>query len=145
MWYLVIGGIIIYVLYHFLSDLNKDNKDLKNITVYQKFKVLADNINDSAYNGQGNIRMHPNDKRSFHIYKPNTPQIIDFQYGTGHLTITWRYKYLGDNEIVYEETLHNVREISDEEQENISQKIIAEMNRRIDKIMTQTHGFNPNK
>lgn len=143
MTWIIIILIVGYILFHFLKDLNKDNQDLKNQNIYEKFKVLADNINQNAYQGQGNIRMHPNDKRSFHIYKPNAPQIIEFQYGTGHLTIIWRYKYLGDNEIVYEETLRNVRDISDEEQNTVSKQIISEMNRRIDKVMTQTHGFSP--
>ena len=82
MTWIIVLLIVGYILFHFLKDLNKDNQDLNYQNIYGKFQVLADSINDSAYNGQGNIRTHPNDKRSFHIYKPNSPQIINFQYGT---------------------------------------------------------------
>lgn len=144
-WFIIIliVGSMLVIFYQFLKDFNKDNKDLENQNIYKKFKVLADNINQSAYQGQGRIRMHPNDKRSFHIYMPNAPQIVEFNYSTGHLTIIWRYKYLGDNEIVYEETLRNVRDISNEQQRSVSKQIINEMNRRIDKVMQKTHSYSP--
>lgn len=130
---MILGIIIVvcFVLFAFLKDFNKDNQDLEEETITQKFKTIANTINKYAYNGLGKTVPHPNDKRSFHIYQDGAPQIILFEYGTGHLTITWKYKYMGDNEIVHKKIFHNMRNTSYNEQEKIAEGMISEMDKLI--------------
>ena len=66
------------------------------------------------------------DKRSFNLYQDGKNQIIKFEYGTGHLTITWKYKYF-QKEIVHEKQYDNVRNLSLFEQQKIADNIISEM------------------
>jgi len=144
MWFVIIS-IVVGVLIAFLKDLNKDNKELNNQSISEKFKVIADEFNRNAFAGLADIRIHPNDKRSFHLYKEDSSQIIVFEYGTGILVITWRYKYMGEKEIVYKRTISDARNISLGEQKRIARQMNSEMNKRIDTKMNETWGYNPNQ
>ncbi len=83
-------AIVAVVLFRFFSDLNKDNDDLYGTTVHEKFSVVVDGINSEAFNGMGTIIQL--DKKSFNLYDDSN-QIVHFMYSTGHLTITWKFKY----------------------------------------------------
>lgn len=113
-----------YILIKFFSDLNKDNSDLGNTSFETKFEIVVDLLNDFAYNGLGVVTVL--DKRAFNLYKNGSHQIIMFRYGTGHLTIIWKYKYF-QKEVVYEKTFHNVRNLSIFEQGKIAEVVIKEM------------------
>lgn len=139
---LVITGIIAY---NFFKDFNQDNKDLEHVSVYQKFNTIAQRINDYAYDGKGILRPHINDKRSFHVYLTGAPQIINFDYGAGILTIEWKYKYLGDLEVIHRVNFPNCRNLSESEQIKIADRMIYEMDAIIDDKMIEVHGFNPQK
>lgn len=116
--------VIVYILIRFFSDLNKDNSDLDNTTLEYKFEVIVSLLNDFAYNGLGRVTVL--DKRSFNLYEVGSHQIIMFRYGTGHLTIIWKYKYF-QKEVVYEKTFENVRNLSIFEQGRIAELVIREM------------------
>ena len=81
-------------------------------------------INDSAFNGDGSVTSL--DKREFNLYEDGHNQIIKFQYSTGHLTITWKYKYF-QKEIVHERQFNDVRNLSLFDQQKIGEQMIKEM------------------
>ena len=91
MWVIFILVIVGIVLFNFANDLNKDNYDLQHQNVHEKFATITGALNAFAFNGKGSVI--PLDKRSYNLYEDGKNQIINFNYSTGHLTITWKYKY----------------------------------------------------
>ncbi len=67
-----------------------------------------------------------NSKREFSLYKEGANQIINFIYGTGDLTIIWKYKYF-QKELVHKKHFSNVRNLSVFEQQKIAEQMIKEM------------------
>ena len=122
---IVVAGIII----KFLIDLNKDNYDLQGGTISDKFKLLIHILNDAAFGGHGQISI--TDKRRCNLYKEGSNQIIILNYGTGILTITWRYKYF-HKEVVHEKQFNDVRNISSFDQQKIANQMVMEMNHIIE-------------
>ena len=122
-WAIIIGVIFI-TLFRFLTDLNKDNYDLQGQSLAEKFKFIVEYLNEAAF--QSNGRVVYIDKRSFNLWKDGSNQIILFNYGTGHLTITWNYKYF-QKEVVHERVFKNVRNLSLFEQQKIATLMINEM------------------
>lgn len=127
-WVIVIA-IIVIILFRFFNDLNKDNYDLQGQSLSEKFKFTVEMLNDAAFNGQGAVTTL--DKRSFNLYQDGQNQIIYFTYGTGHLTITWKYKYFKykyfQKEVVHEKLFRDVRNLSLFEQQKIAEIMIKEM------------------
>tara|TARA_B110000977_G_C10786473_1_gene380719 strand:+ start:131 stop:553 length:423 start_codon:yes stop_codon:yes gene_type:complete len=124
MIWIVVIGIVGFIMIRFFSDLNKDNTDLQGQPLSKKFTVIVNSINEAAYGGMGKVTIL--DKRSFNLYQDVQNQIINFQYGTGHLTITWKYKYF-QKEIVHEKQYNDVRNLSLFEQQKIADNMISEM------------------
>ena len=122
-WTIVIA-IIGIILFSFFSSLSKDNDDLQGRTLPEKFNVIVNMINEAAFNGDGSVTTL--DKREFNLYEDGQNQIIKFQYSTGHLTITWKYKYF-QKEIVHERQFNDVRNLSLFEQQKIGEQMIREM------------------
>lgn len=134
-WIFVIG-IVLFILFSFFKDASKDKDDLRNTSLKEKFNVIVNTLNSEAFNGNGSVTNL--DKRSFNLYEQGKNQIIQFQYGTGHLTLTWKYKYF-QKEIVHEKTYTNVRNLSLFEQKKIADDMINQMrnvveNHKIDVI-----------
>lgn len=122
-WTIVIV-IIGYILIRFFISLSKDNDDLQGRTLDDKFNVIVNMINDAAFNGRGSVTTL--DKREFNLYEEGQNQIIKFQYSTGHLTITWKYKYF-QKEVVHKRQFNDVRNLSLFEQQKIGEQMIKEM------------------
>lgn len=122
-WTIVIA-IIGIILFRFFTSLSKDNDDLQGRTLAEKFNVIVNMINEAAFNGDGSVTTL--DKREFNLYEDGQNQIIKFQYSTGHLTITWKYKYF-QKEIVHERQFNDVRNLSLFEQQKIGEQMIREM------------------
>ena len=120
----IVFAIIGIFLFRFLADLNKDNDDLQGRTLDDMFLIIVNMINESAFNGNGEV-IHLN-KRRFNLYEEGKQQIIWFAYSTGHLTITWRYKYF-QKEVVHERQFNNVRNLSVFDQQKIANQMIEEM------------------
>ncbi len=108
----------------FLFDLKKDDVVLKNQTLPEKFNVLVDVLNTFVFQRLGKVNVI--DRRSFNLYQAKQNQIIFFQYATGHLTVTWKYKYL-HHEVVHEEVFANVRDITSEQQQLIAENLLLKM------------------
>lgn len=124
----LIISIIVYIILRFFSDFyserKKDNLDLLAQSLDKKFIVIVSMLNDAAFNGRGKVIDRV--PKFFNLYEDRQNQIITFLYGTGHLTITWRYKYL-QNEVVHERQFNNVRNISAYDQQIIAETMIGEM------------------
>ena len=124
MFWTIVIVIIGYTLIKFFSSLNQDNYDLQGQSMDNKFGVIVQSLNDAAFRGRGDVTTL--DKRSFNLYENGQNQIILFRYGTGHLTMIWKYKYF-QKEIVHEKTFNNVRNLSIFEQQKIADQMIFEM------------------
>lgn len=122
-WTIVIV-IVGYIFIRFFISLSKDNDDLQGRTLDDKFNVIVHMINEAAFNGRGSVTTL--DKREFNLYEEGQNQIIKFQYSTGHLTITWKYKYF-QKEVVHERQFNDVRNLSLFEQQKIGEQMINEM------------------
>jgi hypothetical protein len=122
-WTIVIV-IVGYILIRFFIALSKDNDDLQGRTLDDKFDVIVNMINDAAFDGAGSVTTL--DKREFNLYEDGQNQIIKFQYSTGHLTITWKYKYF-QKEVVHKRQYNDVRNLSSFDQEKIGKQMISEM------------------
>jgi hypothetical protein len=97
---------------------------LQGRTLDDKFNVIVNMINDAAFDGGGSVTTL--DKREFNLYEDGQNQIIKFQFSTGHLTITWKYKYF-QKEIVHERQFNDVRNLSLFDQQKIGEQMIKEM------------------
>ncbi len=124
MFWIFILAVVGYILFKFLNDLNKDKYDLEGKSVEEKFNVVVNAINNAAFNGEGKITRL--DKRSFNLYQQGSNQIINFQYSTGTLTVTWRFKYF-QKEVVHKKDFYDVRNLSLFEQQKIADRMIGEM------------------
>ena len=123
-WVIIICIVIAIFLGRFIVELIKDNKDLQDTSLPEKFKLVVDIINDSAFNGNGVIKVV--NKRRFTLYQHGENQIIIFEYSTGNLNIQWRYKYL-QQEVVHERLFDDARNYGIIEQERIASHIVEEM------------------
>ena len=121
---IIIIAIVIIILFRFISAMNKDKYDLQNQSLAEKFKFIVEMLNEAVFEGQGEITTL--DKKSFNLYKIGENQIIHFVYGTGILTIIWKYKYF-QKEIVHEKQFNDVRNLSLFEQQKIAKTMINEM------------------
>jgi len=126
-WF-VIAAAVAFVLYKFFSALAQDKQDLKGTSVQEKFGVIAQCINNAAFQGRGKVTVTASDE--FNIYQDGKNQIIKFAYSTGSLTIQWKYKFF-QKEVVHEKVFPNVRNLSLFEQENIANRMIDETSRVI--------------
>jgi hypothetical protein len=136
-WIIAIS-IVGYIAFRFFSDVNKDNDDLRGQNLNEKFKIISGLINDAAFNGLGKVVTL--DKRSFNVYQDGKNQIVHFFYSTGHLTITWKYKYF-QKEVVHEKNFRDVRNLSIFEQQRIAEIMINEMANVIQKHQNAVVGF----
>lgn len=117
---IIIAG---YILYRFIQDVKKDEQDLSNETMLEKFSVIVQRINEVECKDQGDVLIES--ARDFNLYKEGDNQIFLFNYGTGHLTIWGKYKYF-HKEMVFEKTFYDVRNISTIQQHNIADAFIVE-------------------
>jgi len=128
-WIIVFVIIVAYVGFNFFNSLNKDDDDLQRQSVSEKFAVIVNLLNNAAFNGLAEVT--PIDKREFNLYDGSN-QIIKFQYSTGSLTITWKYKYY-QKEIIHERNFTEVRNLSIFKQEKIARNMMEEMRQVVEK------------
>jgi hypothetical protein len=124
MIWIILIIVIGFILIRFFISLNKDNEDLQVKPLSEKFEIIVNTLNDSAFHGKGNITTI--DNRRFNLYQDGQNQIINFDYSTGHLTIIWKYKYF-QKELIHERQFRDVRNVSLFEQQKIAETIIREM------------------
>lgn len=116
--------IVAFIIIRFSMGLNKDKRELRDQTLDQKFNGMVIMINQYAFNGEGTVFYL--DKREFNLYRENANQIVKFQYSTGILTITWKYKYY-HQEVVLQKDFNNTRNMPLAKQERLASGVIDEM------------------
>ncbi len=129
MWIIIIIAIVAIALIKFFTAFEKDNNDLHQQSLSEKFEIIIQSINEVAFNGTGEIIVR--DKRTIQLYQKGKNQTILFVYGTGHLTITWKYKYF-QKEIVHEKQFNEVRNLSVFEQQAIAKIMIESMDKVVE-------------
>lgn len=117
---LMVGAMII----KFFIELKKDSDDLRFTTAPEKFRILAQILNNTVYDGIGEVTIL--DKRNFNLYAEGSNQLIQFAYSTGSLTIVWRYKYF-QKEVRHKRIFHNMRNVSIFTQQKIAETMIEDM------------------
>ncbi len=122
-WIIVVAVVISLIV--FTTKFNKDNQDLNGQSLYDKFKIVTDTLNNYAFNGEAQV--YEIDKRNFNLGAKAYNQLINFEYGAGSLTIIWKYKYF-QKEVVNKKFFSNVRNLSVFEQEKIARVMIERMN-----------------
>lgn len=130
MVWVIILVVVAFILFSFSRGVVKDNEDLRYTSLTEKFEFIVYNLNKAAFNG--NAQTVVLDKRSFNLHQQGKNQLIQFHYSTGHLTITWRYKYF-QKEIVHENTYNDVRNLSIFQQQSIAEDMISQMERVMNK------------
>lgn len=126
-----IAGIIIFRFFFvFFSERKKDLIELENHPLEEKFSVLVSSINLEAFGGKGEIV--DRETKFFNLYREGSHQLVTFIYGTGHLTIIWRYEYL-QKEVCHKIHLKNVRNINASDQYEVAESFILEMRKIIKK------------
>lgn len=132
MW--IIVTIIVLIAGSMLIELSKDNSDLQNQSIAEKFEYTISALNSAAYNGNGSVGQLR--KRSCSLYEKDSNQILLFSYSAGTLTITWKYKYF-QKEVILEKDYINSRNLSIFEQQNIVEDMKNNM-----AIMIENHKLN---
>lgn len=140
LWIITIVAVLA-MFFFFWRALNKDRIELKGSTLEQKFSVMVDLFNQAAYGGAG--RTHSLSWRSFNLYRENAQQIFNFNYSTGHLTVTWKFKWY-HQEVTHIQDFNYVRNITDAQQEELAMRFLEEcrvkMEVHIDKV-EQARGY----
>lgn len=116
--------LFLFFLVKFFFAMEQDNHELRNESLSEKFGVIIQAINNAAFNGNGSVTYL--DKRSVNLYLDGENQIIHFRYGTGHLTVIWKFKYF-QKEVIHEKAFNNVRNLSIFEQQRLAELMITEM------------------
>jgi len=113
--------IIIIILLSYRKNLNADKHELKSIPLEDKFKIIRKLLNDHYFNGNASVSIV--DQRSFNLYQKPSNKIITFNYSTGILTITLRFKYF-EKEMVSKKDFDSARNLSLFEQQTIAERFI---------------------
>ncbi len=132
-----IGIIFIISLFKFNSNLKEDKKELSVEPLEEKFQIITNILNEQAFLGKATIIKKGN--REYELFEKGSNQLINFHYSTGHLTITWKYKYY-QKEIIHTKQYDNVRNLSIFQQGNIANDMIKEMN-----VIVENHKKNVNE
>lgn len=128
----------------FTHNLVKDILELKKQPLEKKFEVIIQCVNEGLLDGGGQIVTFENDKRQVNLFNSQTPnKIIHFIYGTGNLSIIFKYKFF-QVEMNCEELYKGVREISLMEQQNIAddfvQKALSDKLKHEKKVLQDHNG-----
>lgn len=124
----IILTLLIIFLGKILLNNQKDRKDLIGRTLAEKFSVIVNSINNTAFDGEGKIKHIK--KNRFNLHQETSDDIVDFLYSQGMLSITWKYSYL-EKEMVYKRKLSNARNLSLLEQDDRVQSVIRGMKQKI--------------
>lgn len=127
-WTIVII-VVVFFLIKFLIEVSKDKDDLQGKTLEEKFNVIINMLNETAFNGRGQITKINNSE--LNLYEVGTNQLIKLHYSTGSLTVDWRFKFF-QKEMVHSKQFNNFRNLSLFEQQKIAKIFIEEGLRKIE-------------
>lgn len=97
--FLLIIFILALIFVPFTRQLIKDKEELSRNPINKKFEILVGVINDTMFNGKGEITLFEDNPRLMNLISENrSNMLIQFYYSTGNLTIILNYKYLKKRE-----------------------------------------------
>ena len=110
-------------------DWVRDGYDLQGTTATEMFKFFVQKLNEVVYHGEGKVTVSNMDTRRFDLYAQGSNQIIEFYYTRGSLTVTWKYKYDGNESTIHERKINDACNLSVISQERIAENLIKEVGR----------------
>lgn len=129
--FLLIIFILALIFVPFTRQLIKDKEELSRNPINKKFEILVGVINDTMFNGKGEITLFEDNPRLMNLISENrSNMLIQFYYSTGNLTIILNYKYL-QKELVHKELFSDLRNISIFMQRNIANEFIEICSKKI--------------
>lgn len=118
----ILSSIIIYFYFY-----TKNKNILESISPSKKFYKTTEILNKYVFAENGHI----NEKEAiFQLYEEKMNHLIDFEFHTCNLIITWRYKYY-QKEMIYTKIFKNVDNITVFQTQNIAKTLITEMEKKI--------------
>ena len=90
-WWITILSIICLVLYLVYRAIRRDRNDLKQKSMFDRFYIIINAINNEAFEGKGQVGM--TEDNIVTIYKDKAKQSIHLKYMLSDLHIVWFYKY----------------------------------------------------
>lgn len=127
-----LGLLVSFFIIVFLINQSKDNQELAEKTLEEKFSVIINHVTDYAFDGEYQIKQISK-KHIMIFHREISNQMIELLYNQGVLTILWKYKYF-QKEMKFEKHLNNVRNLSLFEQEKIGTSIVGLMNIKVIKF-----------
>jgi hypothetical protein len=124
---MIVTIILIVVFFIVLGIINnaKDNQELKEKSLEEKFNVIINHICRYAFNDGYVVK--PKSKRHLFIFHSDANNhMVELLYNQGVLTINWKYKYL-QKELKFQKNLTNVRNLSLIEQNTIGESLVRGM------------------
>lgn len=123
-WIILIVIAVIIMLVMFANDVSQDKEELRESPLEQKFSTLIHELNEYAYNGNGQVNKM--NIREVSLYEPKQNHILNFIYHTGALTIVWSYKYF-HKEVKHEKTIDEASNLTPQRQKQIADELHVEM------------------
>ena len=121
---LVILLILAVLVIPFTRQIVKDKQELAISPINEKFRIIADILNDTLLDGMGELVLFDSEPRQMNLFSDErSNMLIVFYYSTGHLTITLKYKYL-QNEMVFQKQFFDLRNLSVYRQRDIANEFI---------------------
>lgn len=123
MWNIVIL-IIVVILGKFTYSLLQDKKEIKEISLINKFSHLRTSLNKDVFSNEGKIRII--DYREFHLVCENANSKLTFFYSTGLLKITWIKFTSSTGEVKFHKMLRNAWSLTPNQQEIAAEDFFEE-------------------
>lgn len=118
--------LVLFIVILFLINRSKDNSELVNQNLEEKFNVIIKHITNFSFDG--NYQIKQISKRHIMIFHNEiSNQMIEMLYNQGVLTIHWKYKYF-QKERIFKKHLNNVRNLSLFEQNKIGKSLVETIN-----------------
>lgn len=110
----------------FSRALMKDRAELHENPLDKKFSILISRINQLMMNGCGEVVTFKDDPRVLNLFDDNhANMIINFNYSTGSLTITLKYKYF-HVELIKKMQFDNMRQAETFRQQDVANHFVEE-------------------
>lgn len=123
---LLIITLLAILILPFSRALMKDRAELHENPLDKKFSILISRINRLMMNGCGEVVKFENDPRMLNLFDENhANMLIHFNYSTGSLTITLKYKYF-HVELVKKMQFDNMRQAETFRQQDVANHFVEE-------------------
>ncbi|MDR2148528.1 MAG: hypothetical protein LBE91_18965 [Tannerella sp.] len=118
----IIMTVVIYYTLRYIIEIQKDNEELKFLTLIEKFNSIVNVIDEELFGNNSNIKFIK--KNKFYLYNNVYPFIVVFYYDRGCLVITWKHY---EKKLILEKWFPNVRNIDKSRERTIADKYLNEI------------------